>query len=203
MIVVFDRQHFGKPSGPDPGAQVDLNNDGQFGTGEQEANLTPFYYLAARRILEKLGHSAVVLDNGWYSSRHKKANAIARANPHQRVAYCACHINAGAGNYAAFIHDERSVGGKRLASVLAGAFADAKISGIRKSITRAGNATNVWKRGYYTIKGIRSGPANISGVCLEPYFLDTEAHQHLTTGEGAQTVGEALANGLIRWGAGV
>ncbi len=175
MIVIFDRQHYGKPGKPnDRGAAVDLDGDGVISDQEQEANITPLYYLPAKAELERQGHSVYVLDSGWYGDRHKQANAIAAQNRDKKVAYIACHINAGKGDYAVFIHDARSKGGTGLANALAAAFQGAGINGIRRNLVRAASADNEWKRGYSTISGIYAGPANIAGVCLEPFFLDTK-----------------------------
>ena len=87
MIVIFDRQHYGKPNQNDLGAGVDLDGDGTVETAEREANLTPLYYLPAKAALEALGHTVYVLDSGWYSERHQRADDIARNNPHELVAY--------------------------------------------------------------------------------------------------------------------
>ena len=81
MIVIFDRQHYGKPGKSDLGAGVDLDGDGKVETAEMEANLTPLYIHPARRLLEASGHSSYVFDNGWYADRHNRANALAKANP--------------------------------------------------------------------------------------------------------------------------
>jgi len=201
MIVIFDRQHYGKPNRPDDlGAAIDLDGDGNIEDQEKEANLTPLYYLPAKRTLEALGQSVYVLDSGWYSDRHKRANAIAAANPDKKVAYIACHVNAGKGDYSVMIHDQRSGNGSRLALALSAAIADHAISGIQRSLVRAASADNAWKRGYSTIKGIYSGPNNISGVCLEPYFIDRQDHQWLATPEGGEALAEALVSGLMDWG---
>ena len=77
MIIIFDRQHHGKPGRSDVGATFDLDRDGVVETQEMEANITPYYYLPAKKLLEDLGHSVVVFDYGWYKDRHAKANAIA------------------------------------------------------------------------------------------------------------------------------
>lgn len=203
MIVIFDRQHYGKPNRPhDLGAAVDLDGDGQIATGEREANLTPLYIDPAKKLLEEMGHTVYVLDSGWYSDRHNRACEIAANNPGMRVAYLACHVNAGGGDYAVMIHDARSGGGKGLANHLSAAICDHNLTGIRRSLVRSASADNAWKRGYTTIKGIYSGPANISGVCLEPYFIDREEHRYLTTVQGGQEIAEALVDGLVRWSAG-
>lgn len=201
MIVIFDRQHYGKPGKPaDRGAAYDLDGDGVVESQEQEANITPLYYLPAKAELERLGHSVYLLDSGWYPDRHKQANAIATQNAGKRVAYVACHINAGGGSYSAVLHDERSRGGAGLASAVSNALLLASLSGVTKHLVHGSSATNVWKRGFTTIAGIYSGPSNIAGICFEPFFLDNPKHQWLATVEGGQAVGKALAIGLANWG---
>ena len=205
MIVIFDRQHYGKPGSAsgDRGAGVDLDGDGQIESGEQEANLTPLYIQPAKALLTQLGHTVYLLDSGWYSQRHEDAIAIARANPSKRVAYLACHINAGGGDYAVFLFDSRSSGGAALAGSITDAFAsDSDLTGISRSLLRSASATNDWSNAYNTVKGIYAGPTNISGVCVEPYFLDQAKHRWLTTPEGGAALAEALVDGIVRWGAG-
>ena len=202
MIVIFGRQHYRKPGKSDLGAGYDLDQDGDVAAQEREANLTPLYIEPAKKLLEGLFHTVYVLDSGWYSERHKRACEIAANNPGMRVAYLACHVNAGRGDYAVMIHDERSGGGKGLAAALSGAVSDRNLPGIRRSLVRAASADNAWKRGYTTIKGIYSGPANISGVRVEPYFIERGEHRYLTTVQGGREIAEALADGLVRWSAG-
>ena len=202
MIVIFDRQHYGKPNRPqDLGAAVDLDGDGVIENDEKEANLTPGYYRPAKEALERLGHSVYVLEEGYYSARHRKANRIAEVNPAQRVAYIACHINAGKGDYSVMIHDERSRGGKRLADCLAASFSKNRpsLTGIRRDLVRSASPNNAWKRGLSTIKGIYAGPSNISGVCFEPYFIDREEHQWLTSHQGGKAIADAIVMGLMAW----
>jgi len=202
-IVIFDRQHYGKPGKSDLGAGYDVDEDGAIESQEREANLTPLYIEPARKLLEEMGHTVYVFDSGWYSERHKRSCEIAANNPGMRVANLACHVNAGRGDYAAMIHDERSIEGRRLAHVLSAAIFDHALPGIERSLVRAASADNAWKRGYTTIRGIYSGPANICGVCVEPYFLDRKAHHYLTSVQGGREIAEALVDGLVRWAAAV
>ena len=199
MIVIFDRQHYGKPGKNDQGAGFDLDGDGRIETQERETQLTPLYYLPAKKRLEALGHEVVVLDAGWYSARHAKANQIAKSNPRSSVAYFACHVNAGGGSYAALIHDARSRGGVRLARTMGNVLTDYGLTGIKRVRVAKGTPTNGWERGLATIKGIYAGPANISGVCLEPYFLDNPAHHYLASVQGGKEIAEALVDGLVLW----
>ena len=198
-IIIFDRQHYGKPGKNDQGAGFDIDDDGVVETQERETQLTPLYYLPAKAMLEALGHRVVVLDQGWYSHRHKQANQIARDNPGVPVAYIACHINAGRGSYSALIHDSQSTGGAVLARALGDALTLATLQGIDRVRVVQGSPTNGWKRGYTTIKGIYAGPSNISGVCFEPYFIDNAAHHNLTTEAGSAQIAKALVGGLRGW----
>ena len=215
-IVVFDLQHSGKPRGlNERGAKADLDGDGVIDSWEHEAELTPFYVAPASRALALAGHSIVIEAFGEYSDRHARAADLAARFPDVRVAYVACHINAGGGRSGSAFYDGRSGGGARLGALLAtelgsieelyGGFAFASYADPQPG---AGEGENEWRGdtskhwtwgAWSTIAGIYQGPANISGVCAEPWYLDQVAHRPLATGEGAARVGEALARGLASW----
>jgi uncharacterized protein (DUF2141 family) len=202
MIVVLDRQHAGKPGKSDLGAGVDLDGDGTIETHEMEANLTPLYIAGAKQYLEIRSHNAAVFQNGWYSERHQRANTLATTNPITSVAYIACHLNAGKGDYASIFHDERSRSGKALAEHIADALRGLELHGVKRILVKPANPNDWTKHAWNTIRHIYNGPNNISGVCFEPLFMDNEAHQpHLTPG-GLHTVGQALATGCLAWDAG-
>ena len=57
MVLILDRQHYGKPGRDDLGAGVDLNDDGIVERNEREANLTLIYIEAAKRFAEAEGHT--------------------------------------------------------------------------------------------------------------------------------------------------
>ena len=198
MHVIFDRQHYGKPNRNDMGAGADLDQDGKIEIHEQEASLTPFYIEGAREWLAAQGHTSVILDSGWYSSRHEEAVAIARKLTCP-VAYIACHLNAGGGSYASSFYDARSSGGKALAEHVTAAMSEASFPGVSKVIHRAAESTGTWRHAYNTIKGIYAGPANLSGLCFEPLFMDHTEHQKLLTEKGLQEIGRALARGCLAW----
>ena len=200
MIVIFDRQHYGKPGRSDMGAGYDIDADGVVEDQEREANLTMRYIEPAIEALKLKGSEVHLLDSGWYPDRHTMANNIARQNPGEKVAYLACHVNAGKGDYMVCIHDSRSMNGRDLATSIAQTAAYRRMPDVRRFLTRAANATNDWRRGYSTIKGIYLGPSNISGICFEPYFLDSTEHSYLSTHEGGEIIAEALAHGIERWG---
>ena len=43
---------------------------------------------------------------------------------------------------------------------------------------------------------------NISGVCFEPFFIDSPAHAQLLTDDGLRLIGQALAVGCMSWAGG-
>jgi N-acetylmuramoyl-L-alanine amidase len=195
-LVIFDRQHYGKPGRQDLGAVADLDGDGLREAHEAEANLTPVYIAAAVEALHAAGIDTLVIEAGSYADRHRQANAVARARPRSSVVYVACHLNAGGGSHGLVIHDPRSAGGKALAV----AVADGLKAGLPE--LKAVKAAS-WEQGYPrakgTIEGIYAGPGNISGVCFEPFFVDNPSVAAvLATPEGLARVGRALAEGVLR-----
>lgn len=219
MIAILDIQHAGKPGKNDLGAAHDIDGNGKIDAWEHEANLTPVYAEAARVRLEAAGVRVVLLENGAYSTRHKQAAEIANET-RGRVGYVACHLNAGGGDYGLVVSDYRSAGGARLASeIRRGLLKHCRpqlarvITGATAPTTRPKNKTHaaawdglpryagalLWPRPYTTIGGIYAGPANLSGVCFEPCFMDTATHADLLTVQGLDRVGAALASGLLAW----
>lgn len=197
MIAIFDWQHHGKPNRSDRGAAFDVDGDGQI---EHETELTRKYIEAARGYLESRGHTVHVLDSGWYGTRHHQANMIALANVGP-VAYCAAHMNAGGGSYAAVFHDTRSAGGHRLARAV-GSLMGARFAEISRVVVQ-GTSAETWSRPFATLKGIWSGPANISGICFEPAFMDNPKHAGMLTDEGLTRIGETLGLAVVRWASGI
>ena len=198
MVLILDRQHYGKPDQDDLGAGADLDGDGVVELYEREANLTLIYINAAKELAEAEGHTVYILDYGWYSSRHEKAIEIAREHPDDMCAYIACHLNAGGGDYSLTLHDYRSRGGEKLAKAISLEMS-AQVPEIRRHLSQAASPEQ-WTNGYYTIKGIYAGPGNLSGMCFEPVFMDNVDHQALLTDEGLTILGQALAEGCIAWG---
>jgi hypothetical protein len=198
MVVILDRQHYGKPNRNDLGAGVDLDGSGTIDNDEREANLTPLYIEAAKQLLEADNHTVFILDSGWYADRHEKAIEIARAHPDDMCAYIACHLNAGKGDYSVSLYDHRSGGGRRLSLSVAAALSD-QLTGVERHLTKAASP-DLWNNAYNTIKGIYAGPGNLSGVCFEPVFMDTEEHQQYLTHDGLALIGQCLAEGCMAWG---
>ena len=202
-VAIFDLQHRGKPppDHADTGAGYDLDGDGVVGAHETEVGLVPGYLGPAGEELTARGHRVVWLTTGTYGDRHKRAVELAkRVGPTGRVAYCAAHLNAGANGKlqrALTLHDARSTSGKRLALTIASAWnsVDAIARG-RGSHVFAARDSDWTHRPLNTIRGIYSGPAWISGVCLEPLFVDAFPPP---TGELLELVGLSLAAGIDRW----
>ena len=198
MVIILDRQHYGKPGQNDLGAGADLDGDGVVELDEREANLTPIYISAAKELAESEGHTVYVLDAGWYSARHEQAIQIAKSHPDDMCAYIACHLNAGGGAYSLALHDYRSHGGKKLAKAVATEMS-AQLTEIDRHLVRAASPED-WTNGYNTIKGIYAGPGNLSGVCFEPLFMDNVEHQKYLDHDGLALLGYILANACIAWG---
>ena len=136
---------------------------------------------------------------GSYSARNKEANQIARDCPKKRVLYLALHVNAGGGAYAMAMHDAKSGGGKAAAGVLAAHMGE--LENISKSKVIACEDLGWTRRAHYCIKGIYRGPANISGVLLEPFFIDSKlgVHDRFRTSEGLAELGAAIGTGAVEY----
>ena len=182
--VVFDWQHHGKPGKDDHGASFeDL----------RETDLSRAYIEAARDALEVAGVPTIMLGYGWYSARHAYVREAAKAVTGKCV-YVACHVNAGGGSYGLVCYDKRSGAGQRLSSAVSSELG--KLVG--KSRSEAASAS-LWGNAYNTIKGVYEGPANLSGICFEPGFIDSADNRHLWYADGLVRVGEALAAGILSY----
>ena len=213
--LLFDIQHAGRPDRPgDMGAAYDLDGDGVTGErGEREVDLVRAYVAAAAAYARSLGHTVTVLETGTYGQRHATAIRIARAAPEVEHVYLACHTNAGGGSYGLVRPDYRSAGGLAAAERLAAslrtlpALSKVRVEPLYPSAAAAAadgrdvsDAGKVgwWTRGWGCIEGIWSGPANLCGVLVEPFFIDTARHKPLMTAPGLVTVGQALVRGVGR-----
>ena len=199
MIVVLDRQHIGKPGKSDLGAGADLDGDGKVEIHEMEANLTPLYIKGAKQYLEVRNHNVNVIEKGSYSDRQRLANRVAQANLGISVAYIACHLNAGNGDYASIFHDERSRSGKALAEHIADAIRALGLSGVKRVLVKAASPDDWTRHALATVRSIYRGPGNISGVCFEPLFIDNEQHQQHLEPDSMHKIGQALAAGCLAW----
>lgn len=214
MLVVLDLQHRGKPGKRDLGASHDLDGDGVIDQLEHEASLTPIYVDAARKILEASGVEVVVVQTGAYSGRHKRAGELAGEHVGP-VAYVACHLNKGGGDYGLVVRDYRSNGGARLATEMRRALlkrlplarvVHGQTGPAKRPSGSAGalwdrmpthSGAQHWPRAWSTIKGIWAGPSNLCGICFEPVFMDTHADQ--LDDDGLELIGCALAGGLLAY----
>lgn len=194
VTYISDVQHVGKPGKSDVGAV----------RGElREIDLAQV--IACACSAEGRGHGITTLGAGpgWYSDRHERVNAIAKASPRVRYAYVAHHINASTGDaaYSMFGYDARSSGGRALAESIAKAVCD-EFPG-RDVRTIACNPADWTGNMYNTVKGIYAGPGNISGVCSEPLFIDelvglSPDHRDALL----RRYGAAHARGIAAWAAG-
>jgi len=197
--LIIDIQHAGRKSRPnDLGASADLDGDGTIEVHEHEAKLTPIYGMFARTKAEAGGVQVLWLEGGEYDWRHKAAIECAKAQPDRRWLYVACHLNAGRGDYGLVIADARSKGGQSAARHVADAL-DA-LPELRRVVvgTTAAEGSD-WPRAWSTIDGIFAGPANLSGICFEPCFIDRPEHRPLLTAEGLERIGAALVDGALAW----
>ena len=199
MVLILDRQHYGKPGQNDLGAGADLDGDNVVAIDEREANLTLIYIEAAKDLAESEGHTVYVIDSGWYSSRHEKAIEIAREHPDDMCAYIACHLTAGGGDYSVCLYDHRSGGGRKLSTSVSALLSD-QLPDVNRHLIKSASPDQ-WNNAYNTIKGIYAGPGNLSGMCFEPVFMDTDEHQRLLSHDGLALIGQLLAEGCIAWGA--
>lgn len=190
-LVVLDRQHVGKPSHDELGAWGDLDLDGMPDVVEQEAIMTAKYGLAAEIRLRELGHRVVMMGDGRYEDRHR------RANDYRADVYVALHINAGRGDYGLCIYDYRSEGGRKLAELVSSQIVK-ECPELRRSVAAWTAPTgSSYPRAWPTIKGVYEGRP--VGLCFEPFFIDRAEHRPLATPEGLARVGFALAEGIHRY----
>ena len=179
-ILIIDRQHGEKSPGSfDPGCQAIVG-----GRRIIETDLTEEYGAAIDEGATAAGHKVVWLRSGSYYHRQKEANQLARDSKGEKVLYLALHVNAGGGTYALSMHARRSRGGKVAAEAMAAAMKP--LEGISRSKVIGCDDIGWTRRAYYCIKGIWKGPANISGVLLEPFFIDSKggAHERFRDSEG-------------------
>ena len=213
--LIFDIQHRGVPTRPtDMGASYDLDTDGVRGErGEREVDLTEAYTAAGEERCHEVGLGVTVIRTGSYADRHREAIRIAKGID-GLVGYLAAHTNAGAGAYGLVRPDHRSPGGGRLALAIARglsalpelsrcrvdplypSIATAHGAGRKPHIRADGSEDWGWHtRGWICISGIYDGPANLSGVIVEPGFGDSPGHRSLWTPAGLVRVGRAIVDG--------
>ena len=183
-LVILDQQHHGKPHTDDKGAS--------FGS-LVETDLTAGYIAAAQNALEAAGVEVLVLRWGWYSERHAYVREVAKAVPGKCV-YVACHVNAGGGSYGLVCHDYRSKAGAKAAEAVG-----AELGKLVETVRVEAASGGTWKNAYNTIKGVFEGPGNLSGICYEPGFIDSDMNKHMWLADGLVRVGDALAAGILKY----
>lgn len=198
LVLIFDRQHGdkGRAGKFDTGAVVEAGD----GTQLVEVLLTEVYLRAAMAAAEEAGEPIAYFESGAYTTRHRRARALAEELFPRPCAYVAGHLNAGPpeAGYGALFYDFRSSGGARLANYVLIELARAcpELDSVKAIPARPDDWT---KNAYYTIKGIFPGPSNLSAICAEPAFLTSPEHRELLTAEGLKRIGEAIARGCLSW----
>lgn len=194
-ILIIDRQHGEKsPGNIDPGAQVRIGD-----RRITELELTSAYAEVLAAAVSGAGHQVIRIDSGGYGARNAHGNQIARDSPGERVLYLALHVNAGRGTYALAMHDHKSRGGAAAAEHLAPAMG--ALEGISRAKVVPCESIGWTSRAHRCIRGIWRGPANISGVLLEPFFIDSAggAHDQYREPAGLELVGQAIAAGALAY----
>lgn len=107
--------------------------------------------------------------------------------------YLACHLNAGGGSYALAEHALESPYAARAAGAARVVLESVRqlpgIGGLEVRALAAGD------RGHVCVAGFTTGPALI----LEPLFGDSPAHRGLMSLQGLESVGRAIARGVLDW----
>lgn len=189
-LIVLDRQHTGKPGQDDTGAWGDFNGNRKPEVMELEAILTGYYGFWCEVRLRELGHEVVVLSDGFYSDRHKRANA------YQADAYIALHLNAGGGDYSLALHDYRSAAGKALAASITESWT--KVLPVAKHHVKPTAPEGEFPRAYPCISGVFAGKP--VAALVEPLFVDNPKHQQFLRDETKlHMLGYSIADGIHAW----
>lgn len=184
MIVCVTIGHAGRPGR--------LDDRGAVYDGIEEVTLVRGYVDELDRALRQRGHQCIVLSDGHYRDQW------ARADGYGADVYLNAHVNAGGGDHGLVLHDHRSTRGKALAEAVAGELAETmgwacKVKPCRPD-TNGTSRDGDFAEAFGTISGVRA-PA----LCLEPYFIDGPRRWELLGGLAA--IGQAIAEGVHRWGA--
>ena len=192
MLIFIDRQHAGKPSKVDDrGASVDINQDGQISSDEQEAHWTGYLSLMLEKRLLDLGHHVIPISDGSYTERHIRVNDYSGRFDDIKMVYLAMHLNAGGGDYGAFFHHHLSTQGKELAAALASNLG--RVITVKKQKVIAAKPDDWTKNAWHTIKNVGKPIA----ICCEPIFMDT--HTDLLSPFGMSQIAIGMAQGLDSW----
>ena len=184
MLVAISIDHAGKPSR--------LDDRGAAAGELQEVSLVRAYTDAIDHELRELGHQVVILSDGEYRDRWK------RADGYGADVYLACHMNACGGDYGLIVHDYRSLRGERLAEAIASEISDL---GWRcrsepgrpddDGQPRDEDYTEAWN----CIAGVKA-----VAVCVEPYFVDGPRAREVA--QRYQEIGAAIARGIDQYARG-
>lgn len=176
MLIALSIDHAGKPNHPaDRGAVA--------ADGTTEVDLTRRYVAAADRELRRLGHDCIVLSDGAYADRWK------RADSYRADVYVACHVDAGGGDRGTVYYDARSKRGAALAEAVASILSRTVPWPCKAAPCGPGS------RPYTCIGGVRA-----VALVLEPGYLDCPVEAHLRALlDDPEVIGVALARGIDAW----
>ncbi len=156
----------------------------------------PHYIQSMSEVFLKKGIHCMVDGVDAYSKRHTRATGF--ASGYTKVAYLSCHLNwfpQDRRQRPMFFYDYRSSGGRRLASSI--------VESIRTSWTEprppnlCASMGDDWTRNaFHCIRGVYSGPKNISAVCCEPLAMNGEPAVTVTS---VKKIGKSIAHGVIDW----
>lgn len=192
--LILDIGHAGKPS-------PRHYDRGAIHGQRVEADLAEGYVNAAAELARQQGVHVSVLRPpaaGWdYARRHREAIAVAKGTPGIRWLYAQAHLNSAErdARYGLVGYDPRSEGGKAAAGALATAL-EKHLKPLAIDRARAEAAEGDWSRMLGTIEGIWAGPDNLSGVCFEPAFIQSD---FWARPDAPGLVGLAIVEGVQVW----
>lgn len=113
--------------------------------------------------------------------------------------YIAGHVNAGGGDYGLVGCDARSARGYEAAQVVARHLRAACPEVSRVQVAPLTPGCAISPRGFDCIDGVGApgSPSCLSGLLLEPGFIDQPRHAALWTEDGLRRLGYALADGIV------
>lgn len=198
-VVYLDVGHGDKGERSKLGAPI-VDPGACFG-GLTERDVATAYAHQAREVLLEAGVEVVTVGDGPYTTRHARVCADHERRGRPSAAYLQCHVNAGlaaagkAGKQRGeVLHDARSQAGAALARCVADAVAG-------RLHTAAARGLASGDRGHVCIAGIWRGAATLTGVVVEPYFID--GPRGLDLAHDPVTVGGVIAAGVLTYLRGV
>lgn len=179
---------------------LDPDTDGIRGeAGESEAELARGYVAHAEAALARAGHHVLVLEQGSYPERHRRAIEAARARQGERALYVQAHASAGRGAYGLVLYDYRSLAGARVARNMTASLA-AYLPELAGNVRQC--ALHPGDRGWSCLDGIYDGPALLRGMVVEPGFLNSPRHASMWSAAGLMRIGTAIATVCDEWARG-